>query len=154
MWILEIVLTLSSFWIMSLGIYELFAGVVFWEKFLRINISQIGKVIIARLIGMITAILGGIWMFSYRGKLDWGSTGGVLLLLGSFLLLLQSILVIIFGERGMSKKIAELIGSFRDSFYFGEDTYYEMPARIWGLVIFLIFMIVIICIISGINLSR
>ncbi len=146
---LEIVLILFSFWIMCVGIYELFAGVVFWENFLRINISENGKVIIARILGLVFAILGGILIFSYRSKVGWGGGIGIFFLLGSFVMLLQSIFVIVFGERGMSKKIAEFIEDFREFTYIGKDTYDEMPARVWGLVILIIFIIVFICVYSG-----
>ncbi|MBU1682703.1 hypothetical protein KJ742_02035 [Patescibacteria group bacterium] len=146
----EFVLIIISFWLLSIGIYELFAGVVFWGKFLKIHISENGNVFIARLIGLVCAISGGILLFSYNRKVNWGGGIGVFFLLGAFAMILQSFIVIVFGERGMSKRFAELLVDFRDSINFiDKNTDYEMPTRIWGLIFFLIFVTIFICVISG-----
>ncbi len=105
MWIL--IQEWLAFIIFVWGVYELFSGVAFWEKLIRSNLPKNIKTIIARFIGLIWIILGGIWMFSFRTELNSQGFLPVLLILSFFVLLLQSILVIIVGEKGMAKQIRD-----------------------------------------------
>lgn len=131
------------------GLFELFSGVAFWEKIFYVKLSKGHKGIIARLIGLVLLISGGIWMLSLRSYIiEQGGILSVLILLSFSLLLLQSILVIIIGEKGMTNQVKELVGSFTDFFYVDEENNFDPPARTWGLFFLLISGFVLVCVFS------
>jgi len=138
-----------SFLLFVWGVFELFSGLAFWEKFIHTNFSKKSKKFIARIFGLILIILGGFLMFSFRAELSTQGIFPVLIIVSFGLLLLQSILVIIFGQKGMTEQIKELIGSFNDTFYIDEENYSELPIRVWGMLILIISVFIVACVLSS-----